>query len=312
MKTALPAICALLLCSTLYPARAEAEALKVVATNFPAYDFAREIAGERARVLMLLPPGGESHSFEPAPRDIIAIRNCDLFIHTGGNSDRWTEKILASLDTGGIRVLKMIELVNPLEEEVTEGMDTGRSASGGHETDVPEYDEHVWTAPLNACLIVQALARAFAELDPEHAACYQDNSAAYLQKLRALDAELRALTANAARRTVIFADRFPFRYLAAAYDLRYYAAFPGCSAETDAGAATVAFLINKIKTEKIPVVFHMEFSNEKMADAISEDTGAKKLLLHACHNISKADFESGAGYLSIMRRNAAKLKEALW
>ncbi|MCL1890191.1 MAG: metal ABC transporter substrate-binding protein [Desulfovibrionaceae bacterium] len=312
MKTALPAICALLLCSTLYPARAEAEAPKVVAVNFPAYDFARAIAGERARVLMLLPPGAESHSFEPAPKDIIAIRNCDLFIHTGGNSDKWVEKILASLDTGGIRVLKMIELVSPLEEELAEGMETERSASGGHETDEPEYDEHVWTAPLNACLIVQAMARAFAELDPEHAASYLYNSAVYLEKLRTLDAELRALIAGAARRTVIFADRFPFRYLAADYDLRYYAAFPGCSAETEASAATVAFLINKIKAEKIPVVFHMEFSNEKMADAISEDTGAKKLPLHACHNISKADFENGASYLSIMRRNAANLKEALW
>ncbi len=140
---------------------------------------------------------------------------------------------------------------------------------------------------------------------------YRENCAAYVEKLGELDAGFREVVQNAARKTLVFGDRFPFRYFVDEYGLRYFAAFPGCSTDTEASAQTVAFLIDKTKTEQIPAIFHIEFSNEKMADTISEATGAKKLLLHSCHNISKNQLEAGVSYLELMRQNAAALKEAL-
>jgi zinc transport system substrate-binding protein len=150
------------------------------------------------------------------------------------------------------------------------------------------------------------------EADINNAALYQQNAAAYIEELQRLDAAFSEVVAGAKRTTFIFADRFPFRYFADAYGLSYFAAFPGCSTETEPSAATVAFLINKIRAEKIPVVFHIELSNERMADTISGETGAKKSLLHACHNITKRDFDSGLGYLEIMRRNIENLRGALY
>jgi zinc transport system substrate-binding protein len=149
------------------------------------------------------------------------------------------------------------------------------------------------------------------EVDAANAAVYQQNTTAYLGKLDELDGKFQAVVDAAVRKTFVFGDRFPFRYFADAYGLNYFAAFPGCSTETEASAKTVAFLIDKINKEKIPVVFHIELSNEKMADTINEATGAKVLLLHACHNISKVDFEAGKTYVDIMTGNVDALKEAL-
>jgi zinc transport system substrate-binding protein len=175
----------------------------------------------------------------------------------------------------------------------------------------PEYDEHVWTSPPNAQRIVTGIADALGAADADNLNFYQENTDAYLARLVALDSEFQAVVDAAARKTLIFADRFPFRYFADASGLDYYAAFPGCSTETEPSAATVAFLIDQVKAEQIPVVFFIEFSNEKMADTICEATGARKLLLHACHNISKSDFESGVSYLTLMTQNVQNLKEAL-
>ena len=281
--------------------------LKVTAANFPSFDAARTVAGERIELLMLLPPGAESHSFEPSPRDIVNIRGSDFFIYTGGESDAWAEKILESSDSRARRVIALLSLVDAVEEEIVPGMEEEE----GEEEEGPAYAEHVWPSPRTAKTIALALAAAFSELHPAGADIYAHRAAAYAKKLDELDAEFTAATAAAQRKTLVFGDRFPFRYFADAYGLTYFAAFPGCSTETECSAATVAFLINKVKAEKIPVVFHIELSNEKIADAICEATGAKKLLLHACHNISRDDFEKGLGYLDFMRANLANVKEAL-
>ncbi|MDR2808233.1 MAG: zinc ABC transporter substrate-binding protein [Spirochaetaceae bacterium] len=180
-----------------------------------------------------------------------------------------------------------------------------------HEEEV-EYDEHVWTSPKNAKLIVRKLADLLKQRDGYNAALYESNTVSYLAKLDELDSAFRDLVRGAKRRTMIFGDRFPFRYFADAYGLSYFAAFPGCSTETEASAATIAFLINKIRGERIPVVFHIELSNEKIADILCEETGAKKLLLHAVHNVSKRDFDGGLTYYSLMSRNIQSLKEALY
>jgi zinc transport system substrate-binding protein len=286
--------------------------ISVVTSIFPPYDFVREVAGDGnqgslVNLAMLLPPGAESHSFEPTPRDIIAIENCDVFIYVGGESDEWINRILEPIDTQKVRILSLLECVDTMEEEIVEGMEEEEEEEEG-----VAYDEHVWISPENAVLIVRAIAEVLAEADPENAAYFRSNANAYTAKLDELDAALRELVTGAKRKTIVFGDRFPFRYFADAYGLSYFAAFPGCSTETECSAATIAFLIDKIKNEGIPAVFHIELSNERMADTIVEATGARKLLFHACHNISKNDFEKGLGYLDLMKGNIENLREALY
>jgi zinc transport system substrate-binding protein len=292
------------------PARAAEGKLSVVATIFPCYDFTRAVAGDGAEITMLLRPGSESHSFEPTPQDIIKIQNCDVFVYVGGESDEWVEGILESIGTPKMKIVTFMDCVEPVEEEIVEGMEEEEEEEGEDEHGA-EYDEHVWTSPENAKRIVRKIAAVLGEADAANAAVYEKNAAAYLEKLDALSAAFRKTVDGGVRKTLVFGDRFPFRYLADAYGLTYFAAFPGCSTETEASAATVAFLIDKVRAEKIPVVFHIELSNEKIADAIAEEAGVKKLLLHACHNITKADFDGGATYLSLMERNVENLGEAL-
>jgi len=279
--------------------------LNVTATNFPPYDFVRQIAKDKVNINLLLPPGAESHSFEPSPRDIITVQNSGVFIYTGGESDTWVGRILETLDTSKMIIIKMMDTVDAVEEEIVEGMEAEE------EEEETAYDEHVWTSPQNAILIVKAINSALCEADPDNADFYRKNTADYIEKLAQLDAAFKGVVAGAKRKTIIFADRFPFRYFADAYGLKYFAAFPGCSTETEPSVATVAFLIDKVRLEKIPIVFHIELSNERMADTICGETGAKKLLFHACHNISKKDFDAGLGYLDLMSVNVENLKEAL-
>jgi zinc transport system substrate-binding protein len=278
--------------------------LSVVTTMFPAYDFTREIAGTAVSLSILLPPGAESHSFEPTPQDIIRIQNSAIFICVGGESESWVERVLSSMDTSRLRIIRLMDCVQTVEEEVVEGMQA-------EEEEEVAYDEHVWTSPRNAMRIVEQIAAALVALDARNAADYQQRATAYLAKLETLDAAFRDAVAAGTRKTIVFGDRFPFRYLADEYGLSYFAAFPGCSTETEPSAATIAFLIRKMREEHIPVIFHIELSNERMADMISEETGATKRLLHACHNISKRDFDQGRTYLELMNQNVINLREAL-
>ena len=292
------------------------DGLSIVTTVFPAFDFAREIAGESANVCLLVPPGSESHSFEPTAQDILKIQNCDLLICNGGESEAWLEEILGGVGES-VRVLYMLECVNALEEETVEGMQTPR---GEHEhehehkhdgEEETEYDEHVWTSPVNAALISRAICDSLCEIDSGNAEIYLDNCESYCEKLAELDARFRDVVDNAARHTVIFADRFPVRYFTEEYGLEYFAAFPGCADDAEPSAKTVAFLIDKVREENCPAVFYIEFSNEKMADIVCEDTECEKLLFHSCHNVSRDELLGGVSYLSLMQANVESLKEAL-
>jgi zinc transport system substrate-binding protein len=265
--------------------------LNIVSATFVPFDFARRITGGKAEITMLLPPGADSHSYEPTARDILKIRGCDVFIYGGGKSDAWVDGILASMDTDRMLIITMIDC----------------AGSAGH-----NHDEHVWTSPRNAKLIAQKIADAVCGANADNAEFYRRNTAAFLEELDSLDAAFRAVVDNAGRKTVVFGDRFPFRHLADEYGLEFFAAFPGCAHETEPSAKTVAFLINKVREEQIPVVFYAEPANTKLAETISEGTDAKVLLLHACHTISQDDFESGVTYIELMTRNAEALKEALW
>ncbi len=281
--------------------------LDIVTTIFAPYDFARQITGGKASLTMLLPPGAESHSYEPTPLDIIKIQNCDIFIYVGGESDEWIKDILESMDTDKIKIITLMDCVETVEEKIVEGMEEEEEENENEQ----ELDEHVWTSPKNAKLIVQKISEILCETDTENAKSYSENTSAYINELDNLDKKFQNIVDSASRHTIIFGDRFPFRYLADLYGLEYYAAFPGCSTETEASAKTIKFLIDKIKDEKIPVVFHLELSNKKITETIKESTGAEVLLLHACHNISKTDFDSGIGYMELMNQNAENLKEAL-
>ncbi|MDR3244759.1 MAG: metal ABC transporter substrate-binding protein [Elusimicrobiota bacterium] len=282
--------------------------LNVVATIFPQYDFIRQIAGDNVNLNMLISPGAETHSYEPTPQDIIKINNSDVFIFVGGESDAWLEKILESLDDKKNRtIISLMDIVKPVKEEIAEGMQ-----EEDEESQEAEYDEHVWTSPRNAQAIVKYLSDTLQNKDSANAALYKENAAVYIKKLQALDASFKDIVKGGKRKTIVFGDRFPFRYFTDAYGLRYFAAFPGCSNETEANPNTIAFLINKIKDEKIPVIFYIELSNEKIADIISESSKAKKLHLHSAQNVSKKDFDKGVSYLDLMEKNIESLKEALW
>ena len=319
MKRILPIIFVLMLALSLFAGCGQTasentnsgEKLSVVSTIFPGYDFTREIAGDNVSLTMLLPPGTESHSFDPTPQDAITIQNCDVFIYVGGESDTWIDGMLNSIDTSNMTIISMMDAVEVVEEEIKAGMENDHDHPEEDGLDKLEYDEHVWTSPINAMGIAEEITAALMALDPDNADTYRTNCSAYIEKLEELDASFRGVVQNAKRDTLIFGDRFPFRYFVDEYGLDYEAAFPGCSSETEASAKTLAFLIDKTNNENIPVVFHIEFSNEKMADIICESTGARKLLLHSCHNVTKADFESGVSYIELMTQNAENLKEAL-
>lgn len=280
--------------------------LTVVTTIFAPYDFVRQVAGDTdIDLTMLLKPGTESHTYEPTSQDIIKIQKCDLFIYVGGENDKWVDNILSSLDKS-VKTIKLLDCVNPEEEEAKEGMQVTEEKG-----DEKEWDEHVWTSPKNAITISSKIAAEMEQIDTGNAETYKNNVQKYTEALTDLDNQFKEVVENAKRKTVVFADRFPARYFVEEYGLDYFAAFPGCSSESEASASTVAFLIKKVKAENIPVVFYIELSNEKMADTIVESTNAKKLLFHCCHNVSKEDFDNGATYLSLMTKNVANLKEAL-
>lgn len=287
--------------------------LSIVTTVFPAFDFAREIAGDRASICLLVPPGSESHSFEPTAQDILRIQNCDLLICNGGESEVWLEDMLEGLE-GDIPRVVMLDCVQALEEEVKEGMQAQaheheeEEAEGhGHE---PEYDEHVWTSPRNAALISRTISERLCSIAPENAGYYTSRCDSYCDSLLALDEDFRSLFRELGNPTMIFADRFPVRYFVEEYGLDYYAAFPGCAEQAEPSARTVAFLIDKVREENTPAVFYIEFSNQKMADVICEDTGCKKLLFHSCHNVTRQQLDEGVSYLGLMRKNLETLKEA--
>jgi len=279
------------------------DGLRVLASIFAPYDFAREILGGIGEVRMLVPPGVEVHSFEPTARDIIALQQSDVFVYVGGESDEWIERILESMDTSKIRLIRLVDCVDLLDEiEFDAQSDPHKDNS---------FDEHVWTNPLNAIRIVQQLVSVFSTADADHADVYYRNGVAYSAKLEALDSRFRDIVATSNRTTLVFGDRFPFRYFADEYGLASYAAFPGCSTATEVSAKTMSLLIDTIRAQSIPVVFYVEGPSHRIAEAICEETGAVALLLHACHTISKDDFASGVTYIDLMEANAENLSRAL-
>lgn len=280
--------------------------LKIVTTIFPPYDFVREITGGECDIQILLKPGQESHSYEPTIKDILAIQDCDLFIYVGGESDVWVDDILSSFDTP-VNALRLVDLCDTKEELPIEGTE---EHDHGEDEHLP--DEHVWTSLKNAQDICRGICDELCRTDGENADLYTKNCADYCEKLNTLDGEFAEVVNGGKRKTLVFGDRFPFRYLADDYGLECYAAFSGCSDETEPSAATFSFLIDKIEQEDIPTVLYIEFSAENAARAIAEQTGCEARLFHSCHNVSKEDIQNGVTYISLMENNLEVLKEALY
>ena len=307
MKKLTAFLCALLLCAgfAMLGGCADMSAddgkLQVISTVFAPYDFAREVGGVRVNAQMLVPPGTETHAYEPTARDLIAVQNCDVFIYVGGESDAWVQTLLDAIDTDGVQLVTLMDCVELLPEEHEHDHDHGESV----------YDEHVWTSPANAVRITEKIAAALKTADPDGAGVYDQNSADYVQKLHELDGAFSAVVAQSKRQTLVMADRFPLRYFAEQYGLSYHAAFAGCAHESEPSAATVAALIDTVKAQDIPVVLMLELSSGRMAQTVSDETGAAVRTFHACHNVTSAEMEAGATYLSLMYQNCDVLKEAL-
>lgn len=278
----------------------------IVVTNFPCYDFVRAITKNDPdiSIKMLIKPGMDSHSYEPSPQDMVAVKESDLFFYVGGESDDWVNGLLSDMNKN--KVIKMLDLVSHLQlEEHVEGMEEEK----GEEED--EYDEHVWTSPQNAMEIVSRLTQKMILLDSKHANNFKKNSNEYIKKIENVDHVIKNIVSLAKRKEIIVGDRFPLLYFAKEFNLTYHAAFPGCSEQTEPSASTISYLIDKTKDDQIPVVFKIELSNGQIARTISEETNTKVLTIQSMHNVSAEDFNNHETYVSIMMKNAEALKEAL-
>ena len=295
--------------------------LTIVTTVFATYDLAKQLAEQLDipyEVKLLLTPGGESHAYEPTPADVAAIQSCDLFIYVGGASEKWADDLIESLGRKNEetipakRNLRLFDRLDLLEEEHVEGMEAEEEGHHNHaDADEIEYDEHIWTSPENAYVIMHEIALELYSAAPDAIGKLQGAETKVAADLEALMHEYEDAAANATGSTLVFADRFPFRYLTDAYGWNYYAAFAGCSSDTDASAATLSFLISKVKEENIQTVFYLENSSQKISDAVCKATGAKAVMLQSLNNVSQADFDSGKHYQDFMRENLAAIKEAL-
>ena len=307
--------------------------LRVVTTIFPEYDWVREILGDKAdnaEVTMLLDNGADLHSYQPTADDIVKISECDLFIYVGGESDDWVDDALKNAANKNMKVINLLEALGERvkTEEVVEGMqeeehdhdhdhedaDEHDDAKEHDHEEEAEYDEHVWLSLKNAQTLCSAISGVLQQIDPDNKDTYAANASAYIKKLSALDADYQAAVNAATRKTVLFGDRFPFRYLAEDYGLRYYAAFAGCSAESEASFETISFLAGKVDELNLPCVLTIEGVQHKIAETIVRNTAAKNqkvLMMDSMQSTTSKDVANGTTYLSVMERNLSVLKEAL-
>ncbi len=299
--------------------------LSIVATIFPGYDWVREIMGdeaENADITMLMDNGTDLHSYQPTADDISKISKCDLFIYAGGESDEWVKDALKQAENKDMKVINMMEMLGDSvkTEEVVEGMesehDHDHDEDGDHHDSDQEveYDEHTWLSLKNAEMICEAIENDLSSLDPENKDIYKKNSEEYISKLSELDSKYQKTVDDAARKTLLFGDRFPFRYLTDDYGLDYYAAFVGCSAETEASFKTVKFLAEKVDELDLPCVMTIEGSDHKIAETIIRNTADKDqkvLTMDSMQAVTASDLKDGKTYLSVMEKNLEALKEAL-
>lgn len=293
--------------------------LKIVTTIFPEYDWVMNVLGDKASgadVTMLLDNGVDLHSFQPTAADIMKISSCDLFIYVGGESDEWVEDALKEAVNKDMIVINLMDELGSAvkEEEIVEGMQEEDEHDHDHEEGEVEYDEHVWLSLKNARVLVKSISDALQKIDASNAGSYKKNADAYIESLKALDADYKAAVDAAGTKTILFGDRFPFRYMVDDYGLIYYAAFVGCSAETEASFETITFLAKKVDELSLPAIFTIEGKDKRIAETIAQNTASKDqkiLTLDSMQSVSSGDIKNGTTYMSIMESNLSVLKEAL-
>ena len=316
--------------------------LKVMTTLFPYYDFARAVIGDIDDIdlQLLVSPGQDDHSFEPTPKDVVAINQADLFIYNGGSIENWVDTVIDSLDNKKQQQMRMMDEIGQerlLGEEEEEGVfavsdhdhehedshshtkdETDEHSQAGNTSEQEEHshadeelDEHIWTSPANAEILVDSICQKLSQMMPEHKVQFRKNADNYIKQIKQLDTKFKNITSKATHKEVIFADKFPIKYFAKEYGLKYYAAFAGCSGDTEPSAKTVAFLIDKVKKNDVKGIFYLELSSTAMADTICQDTGTVAYQFNSCHNITNEQFKAGVTYVQLMKENAKILEKAL-
>lgn len=302
--------------------------VSIVATIYPQYDWLKNVLGDRldaVNLKLLIKNGTDLHSYKPSAQDIAAIASADMVVYVGGESDEWIEKALKATPKEGRMQVNLMEALGDRvkEEEVVEGMQAeeehhhehGEETEEHEHAEAPENDEHIWLSLKNAELLVMNLADALSKVDTAHATEYHMNAGLYIAKISALDAQYRATTDSAHFKTILFGDRFPFRYLVDDYGIKYFAAFVGCSAESEASFETVAFLAGKMDSLALPAIFTIDGSNGKIARAILDASKKSKetpvLTLNSMQSVTDAQMQSGTDYLSMMQSNLEVLKKAI-
>lgn len=319
--------------------------LKVTASNFASYDFLRAIIGDSKNVELtfLLGPGKDAHSYDPTPQDLIKIQNSDLFVYIGGEMEKWANRVMETLDTKKTNVLCIADKVDTIKEQEIEGAEDDddhdheeehehdekhedhdhEKEENEHDEDEKEhehhhhdeegaFDEHIWTSPENAIKMVRALEKEMEKIDGTNAEKYKENAEKYIKEIQEVDKEIKNIVDNKKRDRLVFGDKMPMQYFMNYYGLKVSAAFMGCSTETEPSAQTIAYLVNKVKEEKIPVILYIELGNGKVADTVAKEAGnCKTMKIQTLHNVTKDDFEKGKTWVSLMKENINVLKEAL-
>ncbi|WP_455931705.1 metal ABC transporter substrate-binding protein [Parvimonas micra] len=306
--------------------------LKVVTTIFPEYDITRAIAKDKVDLELMIKPGVDVHSFTPTPQDIKTVQNSDIFVYGGTEHDKWVENLTKSIDMKNKKVVKLVDGIQQLEEESVDGMkhehhnDDEKKDEHNHdhkhekkdkhnhdhenESD-KELDPHYWTSPKNAIQMAKTVTNALVEKDPGNAEFYKENAKNYIKQLEDVDKELHDVVDKAKIKKVVIADRFPFRYLFKDLGLEYRALFSGCSVESTASAGQIKKMVDYVKENKIPVVYHIEMGKGELAETVAKNSGSKVKLLHSIHTVTKEDFDKGVTYIDLMKQNVEALKEGL-
>jgi len=284
--------------------------LQLVSSNFASYDFLRAIVGdnENVDVTFLLGPGKDTHSYDPTAQDLIKIQNSDLFIYVGGDSEKWSSKVLSSMEGSVSRIVCIADYVDKEAEEEIDGAEEEEE-----EEEEGSFNDHIWTSPSNAIKMVEALEQQMEEIDPENKEKYKANAENYIAQIKDVDSKIQEVVDNKVRDRLIFGDKMPMQYFINYYGLKVSAAFSGCSTETEPSATTIAYLERVVKEEKIPVVLYIELNNGRVANTIANEAGdwCEALQIQALHNVSLDDFNNGETWVSLMTRNIDVLKKAL-
>ncbi|BBF42457.1 zinc ABC transporter, periplasmic-binding protein ZnuA [Lachnospiraceae bacterium KM106-2] len=288
--------------------QSDSKRLRVVTTIFPYYDFVKQVAKDKVELTWLLPSGLDPHAYEPTPKDMLTIKNSDLFVYNGGDMEAWVPKVIKASDNKS-KTLQMMDYVKTVEEVTVEGM--MKEEEGEEDSGDIEYDEHIWTSPKKAKIIVTEIAKQLGKLDPKNDAFYTKNAKNYCNKLSSIDSDIEKIMKDKVRDSIVVGDKFPLRYLVDDYHIKYRAAFVGCSSQTEPDAKTLSYLINYVKKNNLKYVLHIENSNCKVANAITNETNTSQLEFNSLHTLTKKQLKNHDSYISIMKKNVAVLKQVL-